>query len=142
MYTFAYIIIINNMSDTKTQELIETSPSSDQEQPVINDVEGKVILESWEQMAVYAPKAANEKCSICHNLLTEKCAPCLENSTNIIDTTCKVSMGQCGHAFHSHCIEKWIKDVKVCPIDQSPWIISSPDCSQSEWKKLVMQKKK
>ena len=128
------------MSDTKTPELIEVSPSSD-EQSKTYSMEGKIVLESWKQTAIYSPKAANEKCSICHNLLTEKCATCLENSANIINTTCKVSMGQCGHAFHGHCIETWIKNVTVCPIDQAPWIRSTSDCSESDLTKLVIQKK-
>lgn len=129
-------------------ELIDIEDTSDSSDNTMNtknansNLEGKVILESWKLPATYAPKAPNDKCSICHNLLTEKCATCLETSTNILDSECKVSMGQCCHAYHGHCIDKWIKDVKTCPIDQSPWIISTSDCSQSDWTKLVIQKRK
>ena len=103
-----------------------------------DDVEGRVILETWKMPAVYAPKAANENCSICHNMLTEKCAPCLENSSNITDAVCNVVMGQCGHALHGHCMDRYSKDAKICPVDQTPWIVSANDCSKSVWTTLAL----
>ena len=133
---------MSNTTSTSAPELIDPEDSPSSETCQTSSTEGQIKLESWKIPCTFAPKAANEKCSICFNILTEKCAPCLETSTNIIDVICKVSMGQCGHAYHSHCIDKWIKDVKICPIDQSPWIVSASDCSASDWTKLVINKKK
>ena len=108
-----------------------------------NDVdEGKIVLESWKMPAVYAPKAANDNCSICHNMLTEKCAPCLENSSNIIEITCNVVMGQCGHALHGHCMDRYSKDAKICPVDQTPWIVSANDCSKFCWTTIARNRNK
>ncbi len=104
-------------------------------------LEGKVLLVKWIQPASYAPKASNEKCSICHNHLNEKCAMCIESSQDILSCECKISMGRCGHAFHGHCIEKWTTEVSTCPVEHSPWIVSASDCSQSDWTRLVVQKR-
>lgn len=114
----------------------EDSPS----EPV-DAVEGKVVLEVWKMPAVYAPKAANDNCSICHNMLTEKCATCLENSSNIIDTSCTVVLGSCSHAFHGHCMDQYSKGgSKICPVDTSPFVVSSNDCSKSVWTTLAFNK--
>ena len=35
---------------------------------------------------------------------------------------CVVAWGQCSHAFHNHCISRWLKTRKVCPLDNKEWI--------------------
>lgn len=126
------------MSDkNNTPQLID--PEDSPTEPM-DTLEGKIVLEMWKMPAIYAPKAANDNCSICHNLLTEKCATCLENSSNIIETTCNVVMGGCGHALHNHCMDKYSKDVKICPVDQSPWKPVTNDCSKSVWTTLAFNK--
>jgi RING-H2 zinc finger domain len=33
-----------------------------------------------------------------------------------------VSWGECQHAFHHHCISRWLeKGLQTCPLDQAPW---------------------
>jgi RING-box protein 1 len=123
------------MSNTDVPELVDVEQSTEQ------SLEGKIILEQWIQPASYAPKAANEKCSICYNHLNEKCATCLSENNDILNHICTISLGGCGHAFHTHCINKWTNDVKTCPIDKSPWITQVTDCSISDWTHLVVQKK-
>jgi len=125
--------------DNTVPQLIdpEDSPIEDDEL-----VEGFITLVKWVIPASYAPNAPNEKCEICHNLLNEKCASCMETKDNILKQTCNVCMGKCGHAFHAHCINRWLsKDVKSCPIDQSLWITKTDDVNHSEWRKLIVQKR-
>lgn len=129
--------------DNTVPQLIdpEDSPMDDSEN--LLNAEGCIDLVDWFIPASYAPKAPNDKCVICHNHLNDKCASCLETKDNILQLNCTVSMGKCGHAFHKHCIGRWItKDIKSCPIDQSPYITQTDDCSQSDWRKLIIQKKR
>ena len=127
------------MSDKSTApQLID--PEDSPTEPV-DAVEGKIVLELWKMPAVYAPKAANDNCSICHNMLTEKCATCLENSSNIIDTTCTAILGGCGHSLHGHCLDRYSNaGPKICPVDQSVWVQVSNDCSKSVWTTLAFNK--
>lgn len=131
------------MDSSSVPQLIDPEDSPVEETQDYSNQEGSITLEKWVILTSYAPKAPNDKCEICHNHLNEKCATCLESKDNILTKVCNVSMGKCGHAFHGHCINRWLtNDVKSCPVDQSPWISSTDDCSESDWRKLIIPKKR
>lgn len=45
------------------------------------------------------------------------------NSPNAVvsNEECGVAWGKCNHAFHLHCISRWLKSRNVCPLDNSKW---------------------
>jgi len=44
-------------------------------------------------------------------------------SGNTINTyQCVSVLGECGHVYHLHCIEKWLKTRNVCPLDNKTWV--------------------
>ena len=56
----------------------------------------------------------SEYCKICRCRLDECCAICseCENEKN----ECPILEGTCGHKFHKHCIDKWLKNHPECPM--------------------------
>ena len=52
-----------------------------------------------------------DTCSICRNLLTENCIEC---NSDVKD--CYSIIVKCNHLYHNHCINKWIKNKKTCPL--------------------------
>ncbi|KAG5478056.1 hypothetical protein GH5_04921 [Leishmania sp. Ghana 2012 LV757] len=59
-------------------------------------------------------------CSICCNQVEGPCVVCQSNA-EATSAECSITWGECGHAFHTHCIEKWLKTRPVCPLDNKEW---------------------
>ena len=39
---------------------------------------------------------------------------------------CHISVGECSHAFHAHCLEGWLRaGHRACPLCQAPWVKAS-----------------
>lgn len=59
-------------------------------------------------------------CSICRNQVE---GPCINCQTNVSSAQeCFMCWGECGHAFHNHCIQRWLQTRNVCPLDNKTWI--------------------
>ena len=63
------------------------------------------------------PQNTEDKCQICRRSIM---APSHEdiNNKNLIS---RISIGKCGHAFHSECIKNYCKKNVSCPIDYTQW---------------------
>lgn len=63
-----------------------------------------------------------ETCAICRNHLMEPCIECQPNTLNNTSSEpCIAAWGTCNHAFHLHCIQRWLKSRPVCPLDNKDW---------------------
>jgi E3 ubiquitin-protein ligase RBX1 len=62
-------------------------------------------------------------CCICRNSLMDKSVSCSINNNNNNHELCKPIVGVCNHAFHSDCINSWIRQSykKTCPICNQKW---------------------
>lgn len=94
----------------------------------------EIDIISWDPIAIWKYKIATDECTICKNKMTYLCATCMDSSEQ---KHCPVSSGKCGHAFHHHCIQKWLMTNNTCPIDRVSWSFQTNDMSAGQWKKIV-----
>lgn len=52
----------------------------------------------------------------------EPCIECQPNSMNNQQDECVAAWGVCNHAYHNHCIRRWLKTKQTCPLDNSEWV--------------------
>ena len=58
-------------------------------------------------------------CTICEEEYT---SPCLFRCFGEKKTTiCGISIGKCGHLFHTHCIKAWQQQYICCPFECGNW---------------------
>ncbi len=79
------------------------------------------------QISSYVKKSKqNEKwsreCVICKRLLCEPSYDTISNNSSIIDDV-EIVIGKCGHMFHGDCLDKWLKNCDICPIDKVKWCL-------------------
>ena len=96
-----------------------------------------VEVVSWTPHANWIFKATSNECQICREDLVSPCMNCSSTHTKG-EMLCYVSKGNCGHCFHKHCIDGWLKNATNCPICSIPLNISVKNMNgEDEWKKLL-----
>jgi len=91
------------------------SKSNDDELPVFE-------LKKWNGVALWSWDTDYDNCAICRTHIMEKCIECAPIANSEEAEKCVSAWGQCGHAFHYHCIQKWLKTRPVCPLDNKDWV--------------------
>ena len=99
--------------------------------------ESPIKVITWTPHAEWTFKATSSECQICREILVNPCMNCL--TTHIKgELMCHVAKGNCGHCFHKHCIEGWLKNASNCPICTIPFNITIKNMnSEDEWKKSL-----
>ena len=78
-------------------------------------------LLQWNTVAMWAYGGIGETCAICKNPINEACITCQGDQENNENKKCPKTIGICNHAFHSHCIDSWIKKQNNCPTCFKDW---------------------
>lgn len=98
---------------------MENEENNNQAQAVEGD--GKRFqLKRWNAVALWSWDIQVDTCAICRNHIMDLCIECQANP-GVSPTDCNVAWGVCSHAFHMHCISRWLKTRNVCPLDNKEW---------------------
>ena len=79
----------------------------------------KVTIKRWHGVAHWEWDVNDDCCGICRNAFDACCPDCTTPGDD-----CPLAWGKCGHAFHLHCIVKWLNSQNVrqhCPMCRRDW---------------------
>ncbi|KAL3311791.1 RING-box protein 1 [Cichlidogyrus casuarinus] len=83
-------------------------------------------LKRWNLCASWSWDVMHDTCVICRNGMMSSCIHCQARSGSmdlLQDDSCPIAWGVCNHAYHMHCIRRWLESSPNprCPLDNGPW---------------------
>merc|ERR1711964_327519 len=78
-------------------------------------------IKKWNAVAMWAWDIDADACTICRQQMNDPCIECQANQGATTTEDCMIAWGICNHAFHAHCIQRWLKARQVCPLDNGNW---------------------
>ena len=78
-------------------------------------------VKKWNGVALWSWEVSIDNCAVCRNQIMTSCIECQANERLIVTDEYEIAWGSCNHAFHFHCISRWLKQREVCPLDDRQW---------------------
>mmetsp|Transcript_36585 Transcript_36585/g.45158 ORF Transcript_36585/g.45158 Transcript_36585/m.45158 type:complete len:115 (+) Transcript_36585:71-415(+) len=104
-------IKVDNSNNNNNNNNVNTRKQKSKKKP-------KFEILKWNAVALWEWDIEVDNCAICRNHIMDVCIECqAQNITN----DCTIAWGICNHAFHFHCISRWLKTRQVCPLDNREW---------------------
>ncbi|KAK2954223.1 putative RING-box protein [Blattamonas nauphoetae] len=76
-----------------------------------------IVFKKWYAIASWKYTLLNDTCGICRNELQQPCIECQGEGKD----QCHIQKGECQHAFHFHCLSRWLNKNNICPLCQKQW---------------------
>lgn len=102
------------MGDDHGGDMAEITPSHKGDVPIFE-------LKKWNGVALWSWDIQVDNCAICRNHTMDLCIECQASQDQESISQCTVAWGVCNHAFHLHCISRWLRTRQVCPLDNTQW---------------------
>lgn len=118
-------IAINKKEKKNVSRYIQAKMDTKADTEVVHAVDGsegsRFQLKKWNAVALWSWDIQVDTCAICRNHIMDLCIECQSNPA-CSPKDCTVAWGACNHAFHMHCISRWLKTRNVCPLDNKEWV--------------------